>query len=42
MMIQHTGIRYSGNSTSAVFPDFDCFIIDEVSGKEWDWQNKFF
>jgi len=42
MTIQQTGIRYSRNSTSAVFPDFPCFIIDEGSGKEWDWQNEFF
>lgn len=34
--------RYSRMSTSVAFPGFHCFIIDEVSAKEEDWQNEFF
>ena len=41
MMIQYTVIRYSSKPTSTAFPGFHCFIIDEVSGKEEDWQNEF-
>lgn len=42
MRVQHTIIRDSSKTTSAATPGLHCFIIDEMSEKEEDWQNACF